>query len=307
MNDLISIIMPTYNAEDSIARAIDSVLKQTYSNWDLIIIDDGSFDRTKKIISSYIGDRRIKYFFKSNEGVSKAREFGLKKADGKYITFLDSDDFFYPDRLEKMLSCFVNEDVDLVYTSFTVTGGGDVDRYLDINECSKKILDSKDFIDDILFTQKMTCLWRGLFRSSIAKNIHFRCLNYAEDYFYLLDYALACRKIIKIGNSGYCYVTGNNKSLTSSSMQSANFSFFVAIPIDLNCYLNDNGFYGKRYEKKIFHEYLRAIKRIIRFCGFKKIPIAKRKWKSDFTRLNFSLGHAKFSLFLKLLYFMIFL
>jgi glycosyltransferase involved in cell wall biosynthesis len=92
-NPLVSIIMPAYNAEKYIAEAIESVLNQTYINWELLITDDGSTDGTSQICSRYLlVDKRIKYIKTLNKGVSAARNNGLERADGEYITFLDADD-----------------------------------------------------------------------------------------------------------------------------------------------------------------------------------------------------------------------
>ncbi len=100
---LISIGLPTFNRDWCIERAIKSVQEQTYINWELLIIDDGSTDNTKNILKPYLEDKRIKYFFKKNGGVSSARNLGIKKAKGKYIAFLDSDDEFTKKRLEIQL------------------------------------------------------------------------------------------------------------------------------------------------------------------------------------------------------------
>ena len=95
MSDMISIIIPAYNAADYLAQTIESVLNQTYSDFELILIDDGSTDRTREIIKDYqCEDARIKYFYKENGGVSKAQISGLQKATGDFVSFLDSDDLW---------------------------------------------------------------------------------------------------------------------------------------------------------------------------------------------------------------------
>lgn len=92
---MFSIIIPVYNRENSISKAIDSVLKQSYEHWELILIDDGSKDRTKEVCQRYANkDTRVRYFYKENGGVCTARNMGLDKAQGTYILFLDSDDIF---------------------------------------------------------------------------------------------------------------------------------------------------------------------------------------------------------------------
>ena len=100
---LISIIMPVYNMENYIFECIKSITNQTYENWELIAIDDGSSDESANIINSFL-DRRIRYFRKENEGVSSARNYGIARARGEYIAFVDPDDYCHPNKLSVQLS-----------------------------------------------------------------------------------------------------------------------------------------------------------------------------------------------------------
>ncbi|RKS50579.1 glycosyltransferase involved in cell wall biosynthesis [Gillisia mitskevichiae] len=102
MKEPITFIIPSFNREQLISRAIDSVLKQTNSNWELLIIDDGSNDGTKDLINSYLTDSRITYVYQENKGVSVARNIGINLASNNYIIFLDSDDELYPFLLEEL-------------------------------------------------------------------------------------------------------------------------------------------------------------------------------------------------------------
>ena len=97
---LFSIIIPTYNRANLIGKAIDSVLAQTYHNWELIIIDDGSTDNTRDVVRSY-NDNRIKYFYQENRGRSAARNYGIDISKGDYISFLDDDDYYLENFLEE--------------------------------------------------------------------------------------------------------------------------------------------------------------------------------------------------------------
>lgn len=104
MQDLVTVIMPAYNVERYIGEAIESVLKQTYSNFELIIVDDGSTDATKKIISSYIKDPRVKLLERSvNRGVAEARNTALSDAKGRWVAPIDADDVWLPERLERLI------------------------------------------------------------------------------------------------------------------------------------------------------------------------------------------------------------
>ena len=106
MLELISIVMPAYNAAQYIEQSIESVLKQSYTNWELIIVDDCSVDDTYKIVEKLcLNEERIKLFrMNENSGVAMARNFAISMSRGKYIAFLDSDDLWLPDKLEKQLN-----------------------------------------------------------------------------------------------------------------------------------------------------------------------------------------------------------
>ncbi|MFJ7856142.1 glycosyltransferase family 2 protein, partial [Peribacillus frigoritolerans] len=106
MNDLISIITPTYNSGKFIVETIDSVIKQTYQNWEMIIVDDCSNDNTKELVGKYTEqDNRIKYhLLEKNSGAAIARNKAMELASGTYIAFLDSDDLWNEDKLERQLS-----------------------------------------------------------------------------------------------------------------------------------------------------------------------------------------------------------
>ncbi|PIR72625.1 MAG: hypothetical protein COU42_00605 [Candidatus Nealsonbacteria bacterium CG10_big_fil_rev_8_21_14_0_10_36_24] len=102
-NPLVSIIIPTYNASAYIADAVDSAVKQTYLNKEIIVVDDGSTDDTKKILAPYIRDGFIKYIFQKNKGLSGARNTAIREANGEYIALLDADDFFLPEKVERQI------------------------------------------------------------------------------------------------------------------------------------------------------------------------------------------------------------
>ena len=117
MNDLISIVIPAYNAAAFIAKTLDTILAQTYKDFEVIIINDGSKDNTLEIIESYAKkDSRIRVFSQENGGVSAARNTALTKVRGKYITYIDADDSVPPTALEDLIS-LMGEDVDFVVGS----------------------------------------------------------------------------------------------------------------------------------------------------------------------------------------------
>ncbi len=118
----VSIVLPTYNRANSILRAVESVLSQTYPEFELLIIDDGSTDNTGQVISE-IRDERVRYFEQPvNRGVSAARNEGIRLAAYDYIAFQDSDDFWLPDKLEKQMKVFTEKpEAGLVYCTLEGT------------------------------------------------------------------------------------------------------------------------------------------------------------------------------------------
>lgn len=123
----VSVIIPAYNCEKFIKETIGSALSQTYQNFELIIIDDGSRDNTKKIVENF-NDSRIVYIYQGNSGVSVARNNGILKAKGKYIALLDHDDLWLPEKLEKQILLFdFNNKVGIVYSdSYLINSKGKI-------------------------------------------------------------------------------------------------------------------------------------------------------------------------------------
>ncbi|SHF76067.1 glycosyltransferase family 2 protein [Ornithinibacillus halophilus] len=119
-NPLISIITPAYNAERFIGETIDSVIAQTYSNWEMIIVDDRSTDATVSIVKNYQQrDSRIKlHILPENSGSAIARNTAMKHAKGNFIAFLDSDDLWYPEKLEKQLTFMQKKDIAFSFTKY---------------------------------------------------------------------------------------------------------------------------------------------------------------------------------------------
>ncbi len=102
----VSIILPTYNRAHTLDQAIDSVLRQSYEDWELIIVDDGSEDITKKLVLPYLEDRRIRYVYEENSGPAIARNRGVSESQGDIIMYLDSDDVYFPEAVSFVVSAF---------------------------------------------------------------------------------------------------------------------------------------------------------------------------------------------------------
>jgi len=114
-----SIIMPAYNAEKYIKESIQSVVNQDFISWELLVIDDGSFDKTKDVVTSFDFDNRIKYFYQENGGVARARNLGIEKSRGEYVAFLDSDDLWVSTKLSRVYLELVDKPtIGLLYSNY---------------------------------------------------------------------------------------------------------------------------------------------------------------------------------------------
>ena len=123
---LISVIIPVYNSEKYIKECVDSVLAQTYKNYEILLIDDGSIDNSLSICNEYAkADSRVKVFHKENGGASSARNVGLDKAHGDYVYFLDSDDYIVTQTLEKCVVCARQNNADLVFFDGSIISEGE--------------------------------------------------------------------------------------------------------------------------------------------------------------------------------------
>lgn len=119
MNELVSIVMPSYNTANYIEASIESVRRQTYENWELIIVDDCSTDNTDEVVRPFLADGRIRYLKnEQNSGAAISRNRALREANGKWIAFLDSDDLWLPEKLEKQVTFMEQNGYHFSYTNY---------------------------------------------------------------------------------------------------------------------------------------------------------------------------------------------
>ena len=118
MKPLISIITPTYNSEHFIQQTIDSIIRQTYKNWELILVDDASTDSTIEIINKHVSSNIILIRNESNQGAGVTRNKGINVAKGEYITFLDADDLWKPEKLETQINLMIANNIDVCFSSY---------------------------------------------------------------------------------------------------------------------------------------------------------------------------------------------
>lgn len=223
---VISIIIPVYNVEKFLRRCLDSILSQTFTDYELIIIDDGSTDQSGKICDEYKEiDRRITFVIhQENQGSSAARNAGLSLCRGKYISFVDSDDWVEPHYLQSMLDCAEKEHADLVISSFIRVSSDNPTLY---NRNEPKDLSKRAVISGY-FSNLHAGLWNKLvLRELFIENaITFPQYNYYEDMVVSIKITIAASNIVYNDTPSYHYVV-HNSSMTHLQNAEKRFSLFT--------------------------------------------------------------------------------
>lgn len=215
-----SLIVPAFNAETSIEKCIKSVTEQTYSNWELFVIDDGSTDRTAEIAKRVLAHNNV--VTKENAGVSSARNLGISLASGDYLLFLDADDYLPPNTLELYEQIIRTENTpDVIFGSFlkiypkkeelcNPVGGNNIYRY----DARKKEFDP--FISRLAGT-----VWGKCYRADLIKNARFdEQLSMCEDAEFNYREFISAQKMVFVNQPVYCYVYSLNSTVRKFSHDS---------------------------------------------------------------------------------------
>ena len=217
-NPKISVIVPVYKAESCLHRCVDSILAQTFSDFEVLLIDDGSPDKSGEICDEYaLKDSRVRVFHKENGGVSSARNLGLDNAKGEWITFCDSDDMFEKDSLFEYLKAAKISGAQIIRGGYRTIYSNNEIRLCQINE--SKLIVSKD--EMLLFMESSRYygfLWNSLYHKSIIENIRFEnIITWCEDHLFSLIAYNNCKSIYYIPDIVYNYVKQDSNSLSYPS------------------------------------------------------------------------------------------
>ncbi len=199
MNSLISIIVPVYNVEPFVSKCLDSLIGQTYTNIEIIVVDDGSTDGTSQKCDEYASlDRRVKVIHKANGGVSSARNAGLNAAKGRYISFVDADDWVEPSFIECLLMNMIRTKADLSAVCFKYEyGKGSETNFTVKDEYQTFIYEKKDLFPQILYSAKVGgFLWNKLFKKEFILQMLDEKLYYSEDFVFTAEYCKNVKKMV---------------------------------------------------------------------------------------------------------------
>lgn len=217
MNEKISIIVPVYNVESYLEKCVKSILNQTYSNFEVLLINDGSTDNSPNICENLKElDSRIKIFHKKNEGVSATRNFGIENSTGKFITFIDSDDFINKDMLEVLYNNLKNNDADISIGKVVDT----FDENYIFKENNEEISnwDNKNAMKKILEAKETSFFpVAKLFKKSLFEKIKFnKEYKLAEDALLITEILLSEKlNIVYCNKEVYAYLHHKNSATTT--------------------------------------------------------------------------------------------
>lgn len=222
MNPTVSIIIPVYNAEKTIGRCIDSILNQDYTDFELLLVNDGSADDSGAICDAYAArDSRIRVFHQANSGVSASRNLALDQAQGMYLQFLDSDDWITTDATGSLVQAMEDGPCDMVVSDFYRVVGDRVSQKGDIEEDG--ILSREEYAAHMMENPAdfyYGVLWNKLYRRSIVEKHHLRMnpqISWCEDFMFNLEYIRHAEHFRAIQIPIYYYVKTKG-SLASQSM-----------------------------------------------------------------------------------------
>lgn len=277
METMISVIIPVYKVEKYIDQCIQSVLLQTYTQWELILVDDGSPDSSGEICERYSqSDDRIKVIHKKNGGLSDARNVALDMIKGKYVTFVDSDDYISPVYLDEMINCIIKYDADVVQCDLTR-------NVEDIGHESSKealtIIRSDEILRSFLrFGKPQVFACGKIYKSELFSELRFPVGLINEDNFTTYKILHRIDTFININRYLYFYRTNEN-SITNRAFNTEKFTILNCIE-DIIEYL---GSHSGRFIKDIRYYEMRQLVQIYNNALEAR---ADREYKSELKRIK---------------------
>lgn len=222
-NQLISVIVPIYNVEDYLRQCLDSILEQTLSHFEVVLVNDGSPDSSGDICREYVEkDSRFHYFEKENGGLSDARNYGIERARGEYLTFIDSDDYIDPLHLEYLYNTLMNNDADIsvsnymnYHTSIDTFYLHTFGDYYEKNYSSEELLDNLAILErnDLSFST----IWGKLYKRSVFSFLRFPKGVIGEDVALIYKIYTQVQKIVYFHKDTYIY-RENESGITKSKI-----------------------------------------------------------------------------------------
>lgn len=237
-NSLVTIIIPIYNVERYLTKCIDSVISQTYTNLEILLVDDGSTDNCPIICDEYEKlDSRIKVFHKKNGGLSDARNYGLDNMSGDFVYFLDSDDYISADAIECLVASQEMNNSDIVIGNSVI-----IDENNNQTEWSCTFNDevflAKELLERKIIPAKYVIACNKLYRITVFNNVRFPKSLIHEDEYILSDVVKNSKNVSTVSKITYFYFQRSNGIMKSKSIKRGDF--LCALSHRLDYYLENN-------------------------------------------------------------------
>ncbi len=248
---MISIIVPVYNVEKYLVRCLDSILAQDYSDYEILLIDDGSTDLSGQIADEYtVRDSRIKVWHRSNEGAAAARNFGLDQAKGEYICFIDSDDWVESTYLYELHELIIANQADIAMCRYqNHTGSERIEQPYEENVTIQSGIDA---IDNLYSNHclEYVVVWNKIYKRDLFNEVRFTTGMIYEDEVICPKILIRANKVVKTDRILYNYRTDNEASVMSVGYSFKRLDILKAIELRMEIFKN-NGL-TKYYEKDSF-------------------------------------------------------
>lgn len=282
----VSIIVPVYQVENYIRQCVDSILAQTFTDFELILVDDGSKDQSGKLCDEYVGmDARVKVIHKENGGLSDARNRGMDQMIGNYFMFVDSDDYIAPTMVECLYKSILNEDADIVACNFLYFFENDRKKDFSTNIKSEVLSGA-----EIFYHRKnernygiWTVAWNKLYKRETFGKVRFRLGKYHEDEFWANEIYQMDIKVVTVPECLYYYRQRGNSIMGKKSI-ARDFDILEAFQERIYIYLKEQHA-DQAYKVLIYSlEYLEESKRLITNKNEKNKFIQAEKRTRDIVR-----------------------
>ena len=267
----VSVIIPIYNVEKYLEKCLDSIIKQSYTNLEIILVNDGSTDNSREICFHYLEkDKRFKLIEQKNQGLSAARNTGLVNAIGEYILFIDSDDYIATNMIEYLVQNLEENQVDMATCGiFDVYKGRTIPQY---PKCEKYVCDAKDAYKEILIGEKIPgSICTKLMRYECIKDLRFPVGKHYEDAFFHIDLMQKIQSVCVDTKSLYYYVHREG-SITTVKYQKSSYDIIDAYKKNIDMI------------KKIYPDLIEAAEFREMWANFvvlDRILLEKEFWKID--------------------------
>lgn len=272
MNNLVSVVIPLFNGQQTILRCLDSLKSQTYKNIEVLIVNDGSTDCSAELVENYIQNHKLhewQLYSVSNRGVAKARNLGISMARGEYLCFVDADDYVENGYVERMLSAIQESKSDLCITGYKQVncknGKAESTEECSISDHLYPFVSSLNSDENLFINGFMHPCWGKLYKTKLIKDnqVIFPDQPLSEDTIFNLEYLRFVRSIKTIHYLSYNYIVNIDSNSLSKSFPINIFELYIKIHKNYVTFFEDHNLNIKIVERMMYAQYYSAVNKTL--------------------------------------------